>query len=1539
MLNRSVISSRYSTRAFFVGMSAFAVYPVTAQEQINFGEVQLFDFANSFDERTYSWSSGDALITDINFDKQLGGIVGREDGIGTPAVVIGGTTIIPAITADTRTGLRLTTSYEGRAGVELNAGMTVGGGDNINASIYAGPTLSLAGPSVAGQFVRLGANTALGSNTTFDPGLPSFNAGMNAVLSGDFQNKIEYAVPLNGLSVGEFGFDFDLNLSLFDINFDLNLPDLPTLNFPGFPEFTIPDFSNDDDPTAFRQQLPPPSDPTMVTVKPTDFLSLGEVAIDNPARTVESESEIKDGVASFSAGGSLLRAGIDIDGITSGLLSGGVSFTGTSVKVGPAKLSYDLIDVKYGVELGFQYNTELDTALNVELTFDHDVLLRDAQGTEVIADTFTGRWDELPEIALLDREDVEVAVDFTDIEAFFSQQAELTVSDYMELQALRLKAKVATIGPEVGPLIYKRFPLAGELTAFEIFETDPTSIGKLSAGTFWDGAFTLQAADIKEVYLKPNATKLHEAGGWIDLATGGSVTSLSDKSLIIGIAGADPVDTRLDIAPVYFADSGIPKTLNWTVFDPPLSFDGFSATVSDITQRTAIDGLIVQAGAVYDVNAQRARLWELNYIENDGRILGNGHLDFEAGNSFFDIQGSGEIFFDSYGTITADRLRHGEGHTIIFDKSSDEVVNFGISGIPNGGFLTAISDTAFVGLVQNGTPVATSHILDVDKLNNAGTITVQDTTVSVAASEIDNAPIGILQATDGGTFNLNGTNNYSDTFLNSGVIRAVGTDSSGNASKVSIDAFLVGGVSNTQGIGHVYAEDGGVVQFTAFTTGTVDQQIEAKAGGAVIFDDRVDVLRDTTLTTQVGGTMTLSGGLELLIEGELEIVNHGTLNVDGSTSLIALNTGPNSGSSGTIRPLDLTNTGTVNVRNGSRFTFGVAIDDFTNDGATLVGGTWNVLGATGSFSNLSDLTQGISSIDARVLEVVPDDQFLGDVFDLTIADTRLKTNAANVTLQGRALFPYFNTIETNRGTFNITQGHRFTTAGTLTNDGGTINVDSGADLLVQGALIVNGGSVNVGGGSTVTLQTVTQTLIDEDTLETFTQQKTLEVLGGAFNYNAPGSLADATPMFSPAQTASAPDGLELNAGQFWTVREQVTADSQGNEVVNAAAINLNGGKIIHNQGTITIDGAAASFDAAEYIVSNFGTLNLQNGFEFNNRDREARTFSNRGDLNLTGASFIFDNDSNSTFFFNNGKLSMDRDSYFKTDEFINGAGSTFHLDGILDAGILTIDSGSSLSGTGFITGVTQNRGTLNIGNSPGIIEVFGSYSHSNNATIVFEIEGFEAGTSYDQLILTQVDAPDAPTSFAFLGGGTLELNFDSALSAFGREWTLIDTGDPQGVLFGEFDFIETQGLSEAPGTIEDYSLWIQSENDILLGELNGVGVFLTYTGGDDGNDLVVYAVPDSTFLAGDYNADGFVSQADLDLVLLNWGETAVPADFDEGSLEGGGPFDGLLSQNELDGVLLNWGNGASPMTVPEPGSLALLTLAGAASLTRRRRSA
>jgi hypothetical protein len=88
-------------------------------------------------------------------------------------------------------------------------------------------------------------------------------------------------------------------------------------------------------------------------------------------------------------------------------------------------------------------------------------------------------------------------------------------------------------------------------------------------------------------------------------------------------------------------------------------------------------------------------------------------------------------------------------------------------------------------------------------------------------------------------------------------------------------------------------------------------------------------------------------------------------------------------------------------------------------------------------------------------------------------------------------------------------------------------------------------------------------------------------------------------------------------------------------------------------------------------------------------------------------------------------------------------------------------------------------------------------------------------------------------------------------------------------------------------------------------------------------------------ILGDYNGNGTVEQADLDLVLLNWGQSGVPGGWINDLPEGN------IDQAELDGVLLNWGNMAAlgGANVPEPSTWAIMLLGCVicARLYRRRR--
>jgi hypothetical protein len=120
-----------------------------------------------------------------------------------------------------------------------------------------------------------------------------------------------------------------------------------------------------------------------------------------------------------------------------------------------------------------------------------------------------------------------------------------------------------------------------------------------------------------------------------------------------------------------------------------------------------------------------------------------------------------------------------------------------------------------------------------------------------------------------------------------------------------------------------------------------------------------------------------------------------------------------------------------------------------------------------------------------------------------------------------------------------------------------------------------------------------------------------------------------------------------------------------------------------------------------------------------------------------------------------------------------------------------------------------------------------------------------------------------------------------------------------------------------------------SANWVLLGDAGGLALIDGLgTGPADG----------PTGIPGDYSGNGLIEQADLDLVLGNWGAAAndVPGSWIND------PPEGFVDQAELDKVLGNWGAQAPGLGtaagVPEPATLFLLAIGLAAGWALKRRS-
>ena len=427
----------------------------------------------------------------------------------------------------------------------------------------------------------------------------------------------------------------------------------------------------------------------------------------------------------------------------------------------------------------------------------------------------------------------------------------------------------------------------------------------------------------------------------------------------------------------------------------------------------------------------------------------------------------------------------------------------------------------------------------------------------------------------------------------------------------------------------------------------------------------------------------------------------------------------------------VTNSGTLTAGPNSTGIFAGVNNTIVNaaSGVITVGDDSVGIFAAGNstITNAGQITIGDAAGVAAAIIAINDDNTVSNLAGATIT---VGLNAFGISMQGN------RAIVNNAGTINVgTFGAGIDVLGddALITSNGVMNVaDNAAGISAQGdrALITHFGTVNGGvgsagvayNGSSGTINNSGRILLGDDAVG-------IVVLGDSNTITNSGTIT---------------------VGAGFAVGIDVTSFGGSNSIINTGTINVGAGATgilvsgagnVFNSGTIN---AATGFAAIEFCGCGGSVLTLGPGSVINGlvQGSGTDTFQLGGtgkdtfNLSLIGAGQQYDGFST----FNK----VDSSNWTVTGtgaQDWNVLGGTLSVNGVIN-GLVTVNGGGTLGGTGTIDNVVVNGGALAPGNSIGTLNVANSLTFSAASSYMVEI----SGTSSD---LTQVTGTATP------GGATV----------------------------------------------------------------------------------------------------------------------------------------------------------------------------------------
>ena len=395
----------------------------------------------------------------------------------------------------------------------------------------------------------------------------------------------------------------------------------------------------------------------------------------------------------------------------------------------------------------------------------------------------------------------------------------------------------------------------------------------------------------------------------------------------------------------------------------------------------------------------------------------------------------------------------------------------------------------------------------------------------------------------------------------------------------------------------------------------------------------------------------------------------------------------------------------------------VNVGKFTNNGSIIVEPTTGVFDNAGTFRNgLGRMTNFNTAINGGTL-----------------------INAGGGFLDNRAggTFSNFGTLTNSDPLLN--PGTLIENSGTMTNEaGGTLtNLKGGFIENHVGGVFDNNGHMN-NNLDAMLLNGMGSTFNNHNDLENF----------GTIN-NAAGAMLNNTFVLNNNGGATfANDGTFTNAALFVNYSTVTNTGNLLNQATgtvnnlgtinNSGGIGNSGGFQIGSGGVLNNTGAIGNSLGGGFAVLNGGTFNnsgsLLNDFLSTFSTAAGSTVVNTGSMSLAGPSVNIGGNLR-----NDGSIIL-----MPGPPFGDPAIST-------PAPNLLVTSTGTLSGTGAVTGVVENQGTMRPGDSPGTFTINGSYLQDAQGTLDILIGGTGAG-EFSQLIVNGNAVLDGTLDVELFGG-------------------------------------------------------------------------------------------------------------------------------------------------------------------------------------------